>query len=192
MKLSYLRALITRTCCIAGMVLLVFAVGSFAQARKQTGKVGNQLRQGQDPPPETKQGAPNKPNAQNRPNIPEGQLNRLIFEKLDLTQDQRQRIRIINRDTQQSIQQANQEVKRRQRALEDTIYADGFDEAVYNQRLSELADAQAAAVKLRFKRESALRQVLTPEQVREFRKLREIAQAAQGTNMTPDGGAGVP
>ncbi len=58
-------------------------------------------------------------------------------------------------------------------------------------RLAEFAAAQAAQVKLNFQRESALRQVLTPEQVREFRKLREIAQAVQGVNVPPEGG-GVP
>jgi len=174
------------------MVLLVFALGGYAQARKQTGKTGTQLRQGQDPPPENKQGAPNRPNAQNQQSLNPGQLNRLIFEKLDLTKDQRQRIRIINRDTQPSIQSANQEVKMRRRVLEDAIYADVFDEAIYNQRLAEFAAAQAAAVKLNFQREAALRQVLTPEQVREFRKLREVAQAAQGVTPTPESSGGVP
>jgi Spy/CpxP family protein refolding chaperone len=172
------------------MVMLVLALGGHAQARKQTGKNGTQLRQGQDPPPENKQGAPNKPNAQVR--ITDGQLNRIIFEKLDLTKDQRQRIRMINRDNQPFIQGAAQEVQRRRRALEDTIYADVFDETFYNQRLAELAEAQATLVKANFKKESALRQVLTPEQVREFRKLREVAQAALNGSPAPDGGPGVP
>ena len=173
------------------MALLVFALSGYAQARKQTGKTGTQLRQGQDPPPENKQGAPNnRPNAQTR--IQDGALNRIIFEKLDLTKDQRQRIRLINRDNAPFIQGAAQEVQRRRRALEDTIYADVFDEALYSQKLAELAEAQATLVKANFKKESALRQVLTPEQVREFRKLREVAQAALNGSPAPDGGPGVP
>jgi len=174
------------------MVLLIFAVGGFAQARKQTGKNGTQLRQSQDPPPDNKQGAPNRPNAQNQPNLKDGPLNRFIFEKLDLTKDQKQQIRMINRDHNPTIQSANQEVQRRRRVVEDTIYADVFDEALFNQRVAELAEAQAALMRANLKKESALRQVLTPEQVRLFRKLREVAQEARGENLTPDGGAGVP
>jgi hypothetical protein len=47
-------------------------------------------------------------------------------------------------------------------------------------------------VRANFKKESALRQVLTPDQVREFRKLREIVQAALNGNPIPEGGGGVP
>jgi Spy/CpxP family protein refolding chaperone len=134
MKVNHINSLITRTCCIAGLILLIFTVGSLAQARKPAGKNGTQLRQGQDPPSENKQGAPNNTNAQGR--IPDAKLNRNIFERLDLTKDQRQRIRIINRDNAPFIQGASQEVQRRRRALEDSIYADVFDEALYNQRLA--------------------------------------------------------
>ncbi len=192
MKLSHSISLLTRTCCIAGVILLVFAVGGFAQARKQTGKTGNQLRQGQDPPPENKQGAPNRPNAQNQPNIKDPKLNRLIFDNLDLTQDQKQQIRMINRDSAPAIQRVNQEIFRRRKALEETIYADVFDENVFNQRMSDVVQAQAELLKLNLRKEAAFRQVLTPEQVRQFRKMREFAQQVQGANQPPDGGGGVP
>ena len=192
MKLSHLSALITRTCCIASVILLTFAVGGFAQARKQTGKNASQLRQGQDPPPENKQGAPNRPNAQNQPNIKDPKLNRLIFDNLDLTQDQKQQIRMINRDSAPAIQRANQEILRRRKALEETIYADVFDENVFNQRMSDVVQAQAELLRLNLRKEAAFRQVLTPEQVRLFRKLREVALQVQGDNLPPDGGGGVP
>jgi len=95
---------------------------------------------------------------------------------LGLTPEQRAKIRTIreaNRDERTAI---NQRVREANRALEEILNSSDPDEAVVEQRLSELALAQAAQMRMRVLTEVRIRRVLTPEQQERLRNLREQAK----------------
>ena len=119
-------------------------------------------------------------------------LTRLILSKLDLSRDQVQRIRQITKENQPLIQSANQEAQRRRKALDEAIYGDVFDQAIVTQRVNDLAAAQSEAIKARYQNEAAIRQVLTPEQVRQFRNMRDVGQAVETGHPAPGNGANTP
>ena len=94
------------------------------------------------------------------------------IEQLRLTPDQRQRIRLIfeeNKDERQSI---NRRVREANVALDQALDAEPTDEAVIDQRLTELATAQAAQMHLRIYTELKIRRELRPEQLATLRRLR--------------------
>ena len=62
------------------------------------------------------------------------------------------------------------------RALEDALNSETPDEALVEQRLRELASAQAAAMRMRILTEIRIRRVLTPEQRKLLRSLQLEAQ----------------
>jgi Spy/CpxP family protein refolding chaperone len=94
------------------------------------------------------------------------------IEQLRLTPEQRQRVRLIfeeNKDERQSI---NRRVREANVALDQALDADPTDEAVIDQRLSELASAQAAQMRMRIHTELKIRRELRPEQLAILRRLR--------------------
>ncbi len=95
---------------------------------------------------------------------------------LNPTPEQRARIRAIreqNRDERAAI---NQRLREANRALEETLDSDNPNEAVVEQRLSELSAAQADQMRMRVLTEVRIRQVLTPEQQKLLRTLRQEAK----------------
>jgi Spy/CpxP family protein refolding chaperone len=92
---------------------------------------------------------------------------------LDLTPDQVARIRAIRQQNRLEWQTAKQRVNQAQRALDQAIYSDDASEAVIEQRAREVAEAQAAEVRLRARTELGIRRVLTPEQLNTFRTIRQ-------------------
>ena len=94
------------------------------------------------------------------------------IEQLRLTPDQRQRIRMIfdqNKDERQSI---NRRVREANVALDQALDAEPTDENVIDQRLNELATAQAAQMRMRIQTELKIRRELRPEQLATLRRLR--------------------
>jgi len=94
------------------------------------------------------------------------------IEQLRLMPEQRQRIRMIfeeNKDERQSI---NRRVREANVALDQALDAEPTDENVINQRLNELATAQAAQMRLRVQTELKIRRELRPEQLATLRRLR--------------------
>jgi Spy/CpxP family protein refolding chaperone len=94
------------------------------------------------------------------------------IEQLRLTPEQRQRIRMIlseNKDERQSI---NRRVREANVALDQALDTDPVDENVINQRLNELATAQAAQMRMRIQTELKIRRELRPEQLATLRRLR--------------------
>ncbi len=76
---------------------------------------------------------------------------------------------------EQSVPQAQSLTRRlnqARRALDESIYSDALDEALVEQRVREVAEAQAAVVRNRAQTELRVRRVLTPEQLQTFRDLR--------------------
>jgi Spy/CpxP family protein refolding chaperone len=94
------------------------------------------------------------------------------IEQLRLTPEQRQRVRMIfeeNKDERQSI---NRRVREANVALDQALDAEPADEAVIDQRLHELATAQAAQMRMRIYTELKIRRELRPEQLAILRRLR--------------------
>lgn len=92
---------------------------------------------------------------------------------LGLTPDQVARIRTIRQQNRVEWQTARQRLNQSQRALDDAIYSDDASEALVEQRTREVAEAQAAEVRLRARTELGIRRVLTPQQLGEFRRIRQ-------------------
>ena len=92
--------------------------------------------------------------------------------QLQLTPDQRQRVRLIleeNKDERQSI---NRRVREANVALDQALDADRTDETVIEQRINELATAQASQMRMRIHTEMKIRRELTPDQLATLRRLR--------------------
>jgi uncharacterized membrane protein len=94
------------------------------------------------------------------------------IEQLRLAPEQRQRIRMIleeNKDERQSI---NRRVREANVLLDQALDADPTNENVIEQRINELATAQAAQMRMRIHTEMKIRRELTPEQLATLRRLR--------------------
>jgi Spy/CpxP family protein refolding chaperone len=92
---------------------------------------------------------------------------------LGLTPDQVARIRAIRQQNRIEWQASKQRLNQAQRALDQAIYSDEASDAVIEQRVSEVAEAQAAEVRLRARTELSIRRVLTPQQLNTFRQIRQ-------------------
>ncbi len=103
--------------------------------------------------------------------------------ELGLTQDQVQRIRLINRDKKPVMEAANRRLREANRNLDQAIYADFVDDNLVQMRLAEFQAAQADLMRLRFMNELAVRRLLTPEQLSKFIDLRRrFAQSKNRQN----------
>jgi Spy/CpxP family protein refolding chaperone len=104
------------------------------------------------------------------------------FGPLNLTPDQIQRIRSINAELKDQRQAANQRLRLAQRSLAEAVESPTTDEALIEQRSREVADAQAATIRLRSLTEARVLQVLTPEQRIRLREMRQRNQALRRAN----------
>ena len=104
-----------------------------------------------------------------------------LFRQLNLSPEQIEQIRVINRETREQMRGAVQKQRDARRALDAAIYADNSSSAEVEQRAREFAEAQAVVSKLRARTEFRIRQVLSAEQLARFRELRRraIEQAPQ-------------
>jgi Spy/CpxP family protein refolding chaperone len=107
---------------------------------------------------------------------------------LGLTPDQVARIRTIRQMNRLELQIARQRLNQAQRALDEAIYSDDASEAVIERRTLEVAEAQAAEVRLRARTELGIRRVLTPQQLSTFRTIRQqrIREAQMKRRMEND------
>src|SRR5260370_34372644 len=99
------------------------------------------------------------------------------FGPLNLTPDQIQRIRVINAELKDQRQAAVLRLRQAQRALTEAIESPTPNEALIDQRSHEVADAQAATIRIRSLTEARILQVLTPEQRVRLREMRQRNQA---------------
>ena len=96
--------------------------------------------------------------------------------ELNLSPEQRERIRAIRQQLQAERATINQRLRETNQALEEALDADNPDESVIEQRLRDVAAAQAAAMRMRVLSEVRIRRVLTPEQLITLRTLRQNAR----------------
>ena len=94
------------------------------------------------------------------------------IEQLRLTPEQRQRIRMIFEENKNERQSINRRVREANVALDQALDAEPVNETVIDQRLNELATAQAAQMRMRIYTELKIRRELSPEQVATLRQLR--------------------
>jgi Spy/CpxP family protein refolding chaperone len=101
------------------------------------------------------------------------------FAQLNLSPDQIQKIRTINADLKDQRQAAGMKLRQAQRALAEAVEAPTPNETLIEQRSHEVADAQAATIRLRSLTEARILQVMTPEQRLKLREMRQRNQAAR-------------
>ena len=94
------------------------------------------------------------------------------IEQLRLTPDQRQAVRQIVAESKAERQSTNQRLREANVALDQALDAEPGDETVIEQRISEVAAAQAAQLRLRIHTEMKIRRLLRPEQIATLRRLR--------------------
>jgi Spy/CpxP family protein refolding chaperone len=119
------------------------------------------------------------------------------IQQLRLTPEQRQRIRMILAENKDERQMTNRRVREANFVLEQALDAESPDENVIDQRINELAAAQAAQTRMRIRMELKIRRELRPEQLamwRQFRlQLKDFAgtqradQSPAGQNLRPNG-----
>lgn len=94
------------------------------------------------------------------------------IQQLNLTPEQRQRIRILTEQTRDERQQTNRRLREANVALDQALDAQPIDETVVEQRINELTAAQAAQTRLRVHMEIRIRRLLYPEQLATLKRLR--------------------
>jgi Spy/CpxP family protein refolding chaperone len=99
------------------------------------------------------------------------------FASLNLSPDQIQKIRAINAEVKDQRQLAIMKQRQAQRALADAVESTTPNETLIEQRSHELADAQAATIRLRSLTEARILQVMTPDQRIKLREMRQRNQA---------------
>ena len=117
-----------------------------------------------------------QPQTQETPNAATQQSPNLQTE-LNLTPDQIQKWRALNRELREQEFTGTQRVREARRALSDAMEAQSPNEDVIKQRAKELADAQSAMTQLQALRQARVLQILTPEQRVKLREIRERNQA---------------
>lgn len=99
--------------------------------------------------------------------------------QLNLSAEQREKIRSIREQTKTERVTNNERLRETNQALEAALDADNPDEAVIEQRLRDVAAAQAAQMRMRILTEVRIRRVLTLEQLGILRTLRQQARDAR-------------
>lgn len=105
------------------------------------------------------------------------------IQQLNLTPEQREKIRSIREQTRSERASLNQRIRETNMALEAALDADNPDEALIEQRVRDAAAAQAASMRMRILTEVRIRRVLTLEQLELLRALRQQARATRRNRM---------
>ncbi len=106
------------------------------------------------------------------PGQPPVQRPMAILRQLGLSEDQIRAMRVVNSESREKRQAARLRVTEATRMLDQAVYADQVDETAIAKLLTDLQAAQAEVVKINFENELAVRKILTPEQLVNFREIR--------------------
>ncbi len=99
--------------------------------------------------------------------------------QLNLKPEQIEQMKEIRRQSAHEVQTLTQRRRQARRALDEALYSNALDDATIDQRTRELAESQAALVRLEAQTQLRIRRVLTPDQLQMFRDLRKEAQRNQ-------------
>jgi Spy/CpxP family protein refolding chaperone len=106
--------------------------------------------------------------------------------QLNLSAEQREKIRSIREQTKAERAANNQRLRETNQALDAALDADNPDETVVEQRLRDLSAAQSAQMRMRILTEVRIRRVLTLEQLGILRTLRQQAREARRDRVLGD------
>jgi Spy/CpxP family protein refolding chaperone len=106
---------------------------------------------------------------------PESQQGGDLIRQLNLTPEQREQIRTIRGDKQIERALINQRLRETNHALEEALEADAPNEALIDQCVREVAEAQASVMRMRIMTEIRIRRVLTAEQRTLLKSLQQQA-----------------
>lgn len=128
------------------------------------------------------QGQPDAPQAESAPpqvkSTPaDGPVNLLM--QLNLKPEQIEQMKEIRSQSAPEVAALMRRRNQARRALDEALYANTLDETLIEQRAREVAEAQAALVRMEAGTQLRVRRVLTTEQVQMFRGLRQQAQRRQ-------------
>lgn len=98
-----------------------------------------------------------------------------LLKQLNLSPEQLTQIRAIQAESVPQALVLRRQLNQAQRAFNDTIYSDTADESLIEQRVRNVAEAQAAVLRHRAQTELRVRRVLTPEQFQTFLRIRQQA-----------------
>ncbi|HLN97861.1 MAG TPA: Spy/CpxP family protein refolding chaperone [Pyrinomonadaceae bacterium] len=99
--------------------------------------------------------------------------------QLNLTPEQREQIRSIRENSKAERAAINSHLRDANLALEEALNVENPDDALVEQRVRDVANAQAAAMRMRIQTEIRIRRVLTAEQREILRSLQRQAREAQ-------------
>jgi Spy/CpxP family protein refolding chaperone len=99
--------------------------------------------------------------------------------QLNLTPEQRQRIRSIREQNKDERAAINRRLRETTVALDQALDSDNPNEALIEQRVRESGEAQTALIRLRALTETRIRKVLTMEQINTLRELRAQSRREQ-------------
>lgn len=94
------------------------------------------------------------------------------IQQLNLTPEQRQQIRRLTAESRDERQATNRRLREANAALDQALDADVIDESLVEQRINEVAAAQAAQTRMRAHMEMRIRRLLNSEQIATLRRLR--------------------
>ena len=97
---------------------------------------------------------------------------------------------IVNQ-TKEERQLTNLKVRQANIALDQALDAEPIDETLVDQRVSELAAAQASQLRMRIQMEMRVRRELNPEQLATLRRLRLQVRDVMGAPLRPNQRNGV-
>ena len=110
------------------------------------------------------------------------------IEQLKLTPEQGQQIRRLFAATRDARQNTNQRLRAANAALDQSLDADPLDENLVEQRINEVAAAQAAQTRMRAHFEMRIRRLLNSEQLAILRRLhlqiRDVVNPPRPNNPT--------
>ncbi|MDQ3749628.1 MAG: periplasmic heavy metal sensor [Acidobacteriota bacterium] len=96
-----------------------------------------------------------------------------LLAELELSPEQIRQIRLINREKQPLLREAQQRLGEAKRNLDQAIYADTVNESDVQAKLKEVQIAQAEVFKIRSTTEFTVRKILTTGQLVKFREVRQ-------------------
>lgn len=108
--------------------------------------------------------------------------------ELGLSQEQIQQFRKLGAEHRPLMQAAQQRLREANQDLDLAIYADTVSEEVVRAKLKALQEAQAEVNRLRFTNEFAIRKILTPDQLVQFREIRRRFAEVRDRQNRPNGG----
>jgi len=105
-----------------------------------------------------------------------------LLRELDLSAEQIRQIRSINSAHQPRMRQAKRRLQAANLALDEAVYADVADESQIQSLVREVQAAQGEVIRNRINTETAVRRILSPQQLSRFRQLRRQFNGRGGEN----------